>query len=289
MMTASELLLEGLRERNTLLDSLFYDVDSLSRKETAMLTGGSLREGALIEVAPGRETPLLAWRDYAEFAGHQRDYAALAVAGAGSSALGAAAFARNVAEAAGAPVLAVVSGYGVADLITESLGGWLLFAGLNQVRHSFEWIDDWRRLATSRGTLLGLEGFDPVALARRSKDVRTLMALLADGRRFDWLVGHSKGNLVLSEAIYALRETAPPAFDALTQVSRIITVSAKIMMPRGFAQVIDVMGELDGLGALNSRPAIATDILVPRAGHHTNTALPFCLPIAPTLRPLMAG
>ena len=47
----------------------------------------------------------------------------LVVAGVGSSALGAAAFARNVADACGTPVAAVVSGYGLADLLTEALGG----------------------------------------------------------------------------------------------------------------------------------------------------------------------
>ncbi|MFC5462080.1 hypothetical protein [Massilia niabensis] len=52
----------------------------------------------------------------------------LAVAGVGSSALGTAAFARNVADAFGEPVAGLVSGYGMADLLAlrRDQGGALL-------------------------------------------------------------------------------------------------------------------------------------------------------------------
>jgi hypothetical protein len=60
-------------------------------------------------------------------------------------------------------------------------------------------------------------------------------------------------------------------------------------MPRGFSRIIDVMGALDGFGALNSRLSIDTDVSVPMAWHHTNTELPLHLPVAETLRPIMGG
>lgn len=58
-----------------------------------------------------------------DFLRHAPSANALAIAGVGSSALGAAAFARNVADGLGEPVAAVVSGYGLADVLTEALGG----------------------------------------------------------------------------------------------------------------------------------------------------------------------
>lgn len=214
------------------------------------------------------------------------------VAGVGSSALGSAAFARNVADAAGAPVLAVVSGYGLADLMAEALGGYFLFGSLNRVRHAFEWLDDLRRSGEPAEAVQAAQrslSLDPVALARNSEDVRTLVAVLSGRCRFRWLVGHSKGNLVLSEALYAICETDPERFAELAGASDIITVSARIQMPRGPWRIVDVMGALDSFGALNSMPAIATDLEVPLAWHHTNTELAFHLPVTATLRPIMAA
>jgi hypothetical protein len=62
------------------------------------------------------------------------------------------------------------------------------------------------------------------------------------------------------------------------------TVSARIAMPRQFGEVIDIMGALDGFGELNSRRRIPTDVSVPMAWHHTNTELPFHLPVTKTLK-----
>ena len=82
---------------------------------------------------------------------------------------------------------------------------------------------------------------------------------------------------VLSEALYAICETAPARFAALTEESDIITVSARVQMPRAAWRIVDVIGALDAFGALNSTPGIGADIEVPLASHHTNTELPFHL------------
>lgn len=286
-----EWLLESPRERNAAIDALFYDVGALSLEEARGVALRYAAEGAILEVGPSSNPSLRIWRDYDDFSDHEGSWAALVVAGVGSSALGSAAFARNVADAAGAPVLAVVSGYGLADLLTEALGGYFLFGSLNRVRHAFEWLDDLRRAENPVELFApaSLSFTDPVSIARRSEDVRTLVALLSGSARFRWLVGHSKGNLVISEALYAICCNQPGLFAELTAGTSIITVSAKIAMPRGFARIIDVMGALDSFGALNSRASIVTDISVPLAGHHTNTELPFHLPVAATLRPVMVG
>jgi hypothetical protein len=289
---ALEWLLEAPRERNAALDALFYNLGNLTQDEAQDLALRYAAEGAILEVWPSRAPAIEVWRGRAAWGERGGDYAALVVAGVGSSALGTAAFARDVADAADAPVLAVVSGYGLADLVAEAMGGYFLFGALNSTRHMFEWLDDLRLARDTAATeqlasapLLA----SPSDLARLSEDVCTVKHLLAGPARFGWLVGHSKGNLVLSEALYALRDDDRPAFDALRARSNVITVSARIAMPRGFARIVDVMGELDGFGALNSRPSIDTDVSVPLAWHHTNTELPLHLPVAETLRPIIVG
>lgn len=286
---AREIALEGLRQRNAVLDYLFYDLGRLTPDEAGSLAPRYAREGAILKVEPsgGR---LDIWADMGAFAaatGASGPVAAIAVAGVGSSALGAAAFARNVADALDAPVIAVVSGYGLADLLTEALGGFFLFGQLNALRHVFEPLDDLTRPGLPGvGATLGASSGAGVAAVRRSLDVKSLIALL---QRVDpgMLIGHSKGNLVVSEALFELRDLDPGRIDALAATTRIVTVSARIAMPRQFADVIDVMGAIDGFGELNSRPSIPTDVK-PFAWHHTNTEIPFHLPVTKTLLEVLA-
>ncbi|WP_202033852.1 hypothetical protein [Massilia sp. Dwa41.01b] len=202
----------------------------------------------------------------------------LAVAGVGSSALGTAAFARNVADAFGEPVAALVSGYGLADMLAEAAGGWYWFGTLNRVRHLFEQFDD-----LTRGTAFEITHPRPFNLARTSLDTRTLCQLLADRRfRFALLTGHSKGNLVISEALYALQGTG---MDGDLAETAIVTISAAIAMPPRYRRIIDVMGELDWFGAMNSDPAITVEVRPAQAWHHTNTDLACHLPV----RTVLAG
>jgi hypothetical protein len=106
------------------------------------------------------------------------------------------------------------------------------------------------------------------------------MNLLADNRaRFETVIGHSKGNLVISEAMYALRDTDPARAAALGSSIQFVTVSARIALPPVCKNVLDVMGALDWFGEINSRPSIKPDIVVPNAWHHTNRELPASLRI----------
>ena len=60
------------------------------------------------------------------------EVAGVAIAGVGSSVLGTAALARNVADAVGGEIVGLVSGYGVSDLLSEALGGWFFFGAVDQ-------------------------------------------------------------------------------------------------------------------------------------------------------------
>lgn len=278
--------LEGPRQRNAILDALFYDVSVLSAEESARLAPDYAREGAILSVGPSATPSLEIWPDADAWSTDGVPAPkAIAVAGVGSSALGAAAFARNVADAVGGPVLAVVSGYGLADLLTEAAGGWFLFGTLNSMRHVLEPLDAIARPDTL--STLAATGARAEALARKSLDVVTLTRLLGTIDP-DLIVGHSKGNLVISEALFGLRDVAPARVAHLAETAHIVTISARIAMPRPIRRVTDVMGAIDGFGLMNSRLSISTDVRAPLAWHHTNTELPFHLPVTETLSAILA-
>jgi hypothetical protein len=284
-----EAVLEGVRQRNAFLDFLFYDVKCVRADEAARIGPRWAAEGAILAVPPSGEGPLSLHRSVDDFVvGSDRTISTLVVAGVGSSALGSAAFARNVADAIGQPVAAVVSGFGLADLMTEALGGFFWFGALNSMRHSFEWLDRLTRPPVVEEPALAQER--GMGLVRQSLDTRTLLALLEHpALSFDLLAGHSKGNLVISEALYALAERNRARARALGSSASIVTFSARIAMPVEFRTVIDVMGEWDWFGDLNSRRFIRADRHVSKAWHHTNTELPWHLPVTPTLTDVLRG
>jgi hypothetical protein len=277
-----EAALEAFRRRNAVLDALFYDVGRITDAEAGCISPWLAKEGALLIVPPSGRGPLALCQDVDDFARKGGEaIRALAVAGVGSSALGSAAFARNVADAFDQPVAAVVSGYGLADLVTEAAGGWFWFGTLNRLRHQFEQLDAWVRSDRWRAA-----GATTTSIAgSASLDTQTVYRLLSDARfRFSLLTGHSKGNLVISEALYALKDRAAVEPDPDTWL---VTMSAAIAMPPRYRNVVDVMGQIDWFGGINSRPSHAIEVRVPLAWHHTNTELWFSLPVHQVFRDLM--
>lgn len=284
--------LEGIRNRNAMLDAIFYDVAALSKSELPLLAFWLAREGAYLLVPPtdGADVQVFAHKaDLVQACDGKA--AAVVVAGVGSSAVGAAAFARNIADALGGPVVAVVSGYGLSDVLTEALGGFFWFGALNSVRHQLEMFDEQSR-KLGEGWAAG-DASDP-RLARLSRDTAALITLLADSAfQAPFLIGHSKGNLVVSEALYAIQRREGLA--TLSARTQIVTFSAKVGMPAEFAgRVFDVMGQWDSFGALNSRPDIRADYVVPGAWHSTNPSFPFGMGIdvthtMRTILPLLGG
>lgn len=126
--------------------------------------------------------------------------------------------------------------------------------------------------------------------SRTSLDTRTLRALLADPRfSFRLLVGHSKGNLVLSAALHDLGRQDETRAAKLAEGTKIVTIGTRIAMPPTFSDVVDVIGEWDWFGEMNSRPFIAADHRVPHAGHHTNTDLHSHLPVTSVLKEILAA
>jgi hypothetical protein len=275
--------LEFFRKRNATLDGVFYDVSVVAPDEARAISPWLAWEGSVLHVPPSEQGPLTVC-DNLDHLATLEQAPSLTIAGVGSSALGSAAFARNVADATRALVVAVVSGYGLSDLVFEAAGGWFLFGGANRTRGLVRSLSEIFRsdIRTPQG------GTGSIELARSSRDTETVIALLQDSRfAFTLLAGHSKGNLVLSEALYALTEDKAPL--PIPVDTKIVTVSAAIVMPSAFTDIVDVMGEWDWFGALNSGPQIPIDVRVPRACHHTNREVPYHLPVTETFAAILSG
>lgn len=280
--------LEPWRLRNTGLDAIFYDVKSLTAEETFYISDSLASEGLIMIVPPSGGAMLTICDSVAEYKLRGgRHVHALAVAGVGGSAMGAAAFARNVADAIGEPVAAVVSGYGLGDIINETIGGSFFFGWLGHMRNDLEVIDD----VVGRPHLGAYEDRHKLALKPHPSalDTDTVETLLTDpSLSFHLLAGHSRGNRVLSEALYAIREEQPDLLRKIAGGLRIVTFGGRITMPPACRDVIDVIGELDWFGEINSRPQIDSDIRVPLAGHSTNTDFAGALQVTKLLKDIVA-
>lgn len=279
--------LEALRTRNTGFDALFYDVKALSSEEVFYISDSITAEGLILIVPPSGAGMLTVCDSVDEYLLRGgKDVHVLAIAGVGGSAIGAAAFARNVADAVGAPVAAIVSGYGLGDVFMETMGGAFLFGWLGHFRSQMEMLDD----AVGRPQLGAYQQrhLKPQTEQRSCLDADTAAELLGDPRlSFHMLAAHSSGNRVLSEALYRLRRSDRQRLATLAEGLRIVTFGGRIVMPPEFTDVIDVIGELDWYGEVNSRPQIGTDIRVPLAGHSTNTDLPGSLQVTRVLKEIV--
>ncbi|MFV0296097.1 MAG: hypothetical protein ACK5JT_08255 [Hyphomicrobiaceae bacterium] len=281
-----EISLEGFRRRNAILDAWFYDIGTVTPDEAAKLSPWLAREGAILIVHPsGGPMELCGNIDAFRKAGGEH-VRLLTVAGVGSSALGSAAFARNVADAFEQPTAAVVSGYGLADLASEASGGWFLFRTLNSLRHNLEHFD---AIAGPQHTQAPYTSIGTVGqyVHRLSLDTRTVYELLSDKRfKFSLIAGHSKGNLVISEALFQLETLAHPGAHQPDPETFIVTVSAAIHMPSRYTRIVDVIGDVDWFGRINSQRDVDIEERCRLAWHHTNTDIPFHLPVTKTFRKL---
>lgn len=281
--------LEPWRLRNTGMDALYYDVKALTSDETFYISDSLASQGLIMIVPPTGGGMLTLCESIEEFRLRGgREVRAMAVAGIGGSAIGAAAFARNVADAVDAPVAAVVSGYGLGDIVNEAIGGAFLFGWLGHIKSNLEVIDD----VVGRPKLgaYGKRDEETDANRKTSLDADTVATLLSDpGLSFTLIAGHSRGNRVIADALYALKANDPSRLETLANTARIVTFGGRIKMPEAITEVIDVVGELDWFGELNSRPQIATDIKVPLCGHSTNTDLPGALQVTRILGEILGG
>lgn len=285
---------------NTLLDGLFYDLAALSTEERGWLATNHLPEGTLMDVMPAKagnmgldtikqlgSLPLLGER-------FESSPLVVAVPGVGSSAVGAAAFARNVADHLEQPVVAVVAGNGGADVVADALGGWLVLEAHNSLRmfgdqlarrdgaigragelsqngakHTEAGIAQYGAELPGRGyarlmSSLSRATAGKVVLPRTeafddegtTSEINVLRALLTDSRYPARLVvAHSKGAYSLATALYQLRGD-DRLLHGVSANLQVITLGAVVEFPEGTPSVKQLLGAWDGFGWLNSSQAL---------------------------------
>jgi hypothetical protein len=289
------------KSRNQAIDGVFYDVSSLTFQEWLALTPLTDKKGKIVVVSPSGSTgqTIRHHGSVEEFlrSDDWRSVIAVAVAGVGSSVLGTAALARNVADACHGDVAGVVSGYGVSDAVLEALGGWYFYGKMDQFRYDMsKALDDLSALLSqvfakgpdikqvlAKYFDLPLDDYVPPY-----PDVMALYSILLN-RYYDpastslrLLVGHSKGNLLIGDVLnhfsYTLRNVEGSADKAFHNLS-VVTLGAVVDLPRDMVQEQDqyqFLGTLDVLGQMNSR-SIGGDIAprhqIPGAWHTLNTKL----------------
>ena len=280
--------LPGIKQRNEIFDNLFYDTGSLTAEEKQNLSPLENHEGSIIVVSPKASGKAILEFDTVEdfLASSPRSVKALVVAGVGSSVIGTASLARNVANAYNIDVAGVVSGYGAADMLSEALGGWFFYGAADKYRLKMrEAVDDF-------GSFMNFNPFfptmQPAATPKEQSgtqktDIGALMEILeSDVVDLSLIVGHSKGNLLIDFALEKFaKEFAKKHkyFDDL----HIVSLGAVTNFPPQFTNVYQFLGGIDWFGGLNSRLSL-DHTTVPQAWHHLNTELPFHISIESLLK-----
>jgi hypothetical protein len=207
------------------------------------------------------------------------DIEAVTVTGVGSSAFGSAAFAWNASMALGQRVAAIVPGYGVADVVYQGLGGWYGFGlegWLEGLVHKMVASLAPSMARIGHGLLQTLpegskaqEGGEPFLTGNPASDV--LHALLNDAPQISVLLGHSKGALVIENALRALDES-------VTSHLRVTTFGCPIGKSAPDTRYVQFLGDFDALGWSNSWGHLP-NIRIP-THHSTNTSIPYSMPVA---------
>jgi hypothetical protein len=303
-----EPILRMFRLTNTALDFLFYDVGAfaaaMSNRGAVVDSGGmggnsgSARnplldhldlsaqtnpEGSILVVDANLPPYVERFDDMTKFLAYANDAAgarlrSVSVTGAGSSALGSAAFAWNASNALGEPVAAIVPGYGLADVVPQALGGWFGFGlhdWLQSATQSFlatvapSLAQIGRQLARSSPRHAKAATGAPV-FEHGSAASDDLHGVLLDAPRITRVIGHSKGSLAIANALRSL-----PA--ERTRDISVLTFGCAIAEELKDCRYAQFLGLLDGLGVLNSWGHNPEQW--PLARHGTNSFIPLSLPV----------
>jgi hypothetical protein len=287
------------QSKNIFLDNLFYDVNSLSPSEKDDIFGFSDHEGAIIVVSPTKANKKIRYyNNTTEMLGKERmNISGVAIAGVGSSILGTAALARNVADTYKLDIAGIVSGYGVTDLLAEAMGGWYFYGYIDKFRHYLEIMVEQAASILPDASIDAAYGSTNVSRDLRQRsiprqlDSGTLLdILMANPNKLEILVGHSKGamliDFVLEEFVRRMNGQGHRYYDEL----HVVTVSAVVGVPKNFKKTSQIIGKLDWFGGMNSLPDLLRDInpdtspkYIDNAWHHLNLNIPYRLGLADAL------
>jgi hypothetical protein len=204
------------------------------------------------------------------------------ITGVGSSALGSAALAWDISLTLEKPVLAIVPGYGMADVILQALGGWFGF-GLYDYLHAKSLVQNslanvapqtasiGRQLSASTPDAKTVHGAPVFRHGSGSSDVLHALLIYRE-TPFRLLVGHSKGALQIGNAIRSL----PPE---RTRELRVVTLGCPIATDVDDVNFYQYLGLFDALGQLNMWGHWPDEW--PPTWHTTNPVLPPAMAAGP--------
>jgi len=294
----------AVKARNALFDTVFYDVRSLTFEEWMGLNPLADRKGKIIVVSPTgskKKETIRHYKSAQTFLKKEGNSVFAVVTGVGSSVVGTAALARNVADACKGmvgeeveDVAGVVSGFGASDVVQEGLGGYFFYGMLNQSRFLFETAmenanaiisDSFAKATNIRaqvGKIFGtpLPDYVPIGV-----DVHALEHIL-DARyehrntSIRLLVGHSKGNLLIADTLDHMSEEYEGVQNKAFQNLAVVTLGSVVdiaedMIPRD--KLYQFLGAFDGLGRFNSRwteEGLSPHTSLPGRWHSLNRKLP---------------
>jgi hypothetical protein len=281
---------------NTALDNIFYDVPTLAaqlaEKDAPMRARGekppsrivqfdalSDPEGSLLLIDANTAPYVHKYTNVQLFltSPHRetREVEIATITGVGSSALGSAALAWDISLALEKPVLAIVPGYGMADVILQALGGWFGF-GLYDYLHAKSLVQNslanvapqtasiGRQLSASTPDAKTVHGAPVFRHGSGSSDVLHALLIYRE-TPFRLLVGHSKGALQIGNAIRSL----PPE---RTRELRVVTLGCPIATDVDDVSFYQYLGLFDALGQLNMWGHWPDEW--PPTWHTTNPVLP---------------
>ena len=261
---------------NTALDFVFYDVSTLraalGEKDAPMrarhekppsriidFDALSNPEGSLLLIDATTAPYVHRYQSVEKFLEspyqETRDVDIATITGVGSSALGSAALAWDISSALEKPVLAIVPGYGVADVVLQGLGGWFAF-GLHDLFGSKTLIQTGLALTAPETARIGRKLVastpqEPTArgapIFRYGSGSSDVLHALLEHRvtPFRVLVGHSKGALQINNAIQSLPVER-------TQGLRVVTLGCPIAENVSGVDYHQYLGLFDALGQLNA-------------------------------------
>ena len=261
---------------NTALDSIFYDVPTLraalaerdapmrachEKPPSRIIDFDALSdpEGSLLLIDATTAPYVHKYRSVQKFLDspydETREVDIATITGVGSSALGSAALAWDISVALRKSVLAIVPGYGVADVLLQGLGGWLAF-GLHDFLRSNSVLQIGLAMTAPKTARIGRElaastPQEPTArgapIFRHGSGSSDVLHALLEKRvtRFRLLVGHSKGALQIENAMQSLPVER-------TRNLRVVTLGCPIAETVAGVEYQQYLGLFDALGQLNA-------------------------------------
>jgi hypothetical protein len=256
-----------IKWRNSVFDRVFYDTNRLTAKEQEEVTWRTSTEGEMMVVRPGTaEAPIEFFSLSAELIDRyhgKQSIDTIAIPGVGSSDLGTAALAREVADVLDRPVIGVIPGYGALDMMSEGLGGWFDFGMKNRLRAFREafWQNPDKPVLSARSAEQLKREFrvkSATLIEDEPESNSILNLLLRNQKNTRLLVGHSKGCLNISNALYAFVEEYPHR-DRINTEMEIITFGCGITVPPAFEHLRQYVGTTDMLGQFNTPLSLRRD------------------------------